>query len=179
MPYTIQKLFAPHIAFCSLAAAGMLLVRPVYAQDKGYRVGENPSVPSAPVRTQPASAHRLARVEYVSGNVTWRANDTAKWGKVSTNHPLTEGAQLWAEEGGRVEVRFDDGSLLRLGGNAVATLQTVYVDAQGEYTRIKMLSGVATLIARDESGVFELDTPRISVKTVGPSRIRIGAGEDA
>ena len=167
------------VALCLLAGAAPLLARPACAQNDGYHVGENrPAPPVSAARPQPAANHRVARVEYVSGNVTWRANDTANWGKAGTNRALNEGSQMWVEDGGRAEVRFDDGSILRLGSNAVVTLQTVLVNPQGEYTQVKMLSGIATLLPRDERSVFEISTPFISVKTVGPSRIRVGVGDD-
>lgn len=160
----------------ALAAAGLCLAHPVLAQDDGYHVGENHSAP--PARSTVSPTHRVARIEYLSGNVTWRPNEGARWTRAETNRGLNESAQLWVEDGGRAEVRFDDGSILRLGSNSVITLQTVFVDAQGEYTQIKMNSGIATLEPREERSVFEVNTPFLAVKTIGPSRIRIGVGDD-
>jgi hypothetical protein len=181
MKHSKHTLGAGRVVLCLLAGAVPLVARPACAQNDGYHVGENrpaPPAPSPSAHQLPSASHRLARVEYVNGNVTWRANDTANWAKAGTNRALNEGSQLWVEDGGRVEVRFDDGSVLRLGSNSVATLQTVFVDPQGEYTQIKMLSGIATLLPREERSVFEVNTPFISVKTVGPSRLRVGVGDD-
>jgi hypothetical protein len=164
------------VLLAGLVAAGFCCARPVMAQDDGYRVGEERR--SAPTRSATRASHRLARIEYVSGKVTWRSDDSAKWGRAETNRALDEGAQLSVEHGGRAEVRFDDGTLLRLGSDSDITLQTVYVDDQGEYTRVRMTSGIATLQARTDRSVFEINTPFLSVKTIGPSRVRIGVGED-
>ncbi len=177
MNHTARTSHVGRIAFCALAVAGMGIARPALAQTDGYHVGEDRPAPPTP-RTPPVAPHRLARIEYTSGNVTWRASSKDKWAKAGVNRSLNEGAEIWAEDGARAEVRFDDGSVLRLGSNGVATLQTVYVDAQGEYTQIKMLSGIATLEPRDSRSIFEIVTPIINVKTAGPSRVRVGVGDD-
>lgn len=177
MNYTVQTSHVGRIALCALAVAGLGIARPALAQSDGYHVDEDRPAPPAP-RTPPVAPHRLARIEYISGNVTWRANSKDKWSKAGVNRALNEGAEIWAEDGARVELRFDDGSPLRLGSNGVVTLQTVYVDAQDEYTQVKMLSGVATLEPCDSRSVFEIVTPLVNVKTTGPSRVRVGVGDD-
>ncbi|MCW3096840.1 MAG: FecR family protein [Chthonomonadaceae bacterium] len=177
MPGLTLSKHTGRIVLAALAVAGLACARPAHAQDDGYHVGENQSAPPASARAV-SPTHRVARIDYLSGNVTYRPNDTAKWVRAETNHPLLEGGQMWIEDGGRAEIRFDDGSILRLGSNSVITLQTVFVDAQGDYTQIKMNSGIATLEPRDERSVFEVNTPFLAVKTIGPSRIRIGVGSD-
>ncbi|MBV9849955.1 MAG: FecR domain-containing protein [Armatimonadetes bacterium] len=117
---------------------------------------------------------RLARFSYVRGNVTWRPSDTAAWSPATVNLPLRQGAQVWVANGGRAEVQFDDGSLLRLGNGAVVTLQTLYSDADGEFTELQMSEGLCTLRLRHAQSIFQVDTPLVSVKSVGPSNVRIG-----
>ena len=172
----LSKYTGPFV-LATLTAASLCAAPAAHAQNDGYHVGEEKSTP-APAAPAVSPTHRVARIDYLSGNVTYRPDDTAKWVRAETNHPLLEGSQLWVEEGGRAEVRFDDGSILRLGTNSVVTLQTVYVDAAGEYTQIKMNSGIATLEPREERSVFEVNTPFLGIKTAGPSRIRIGVGDD-
>ena len=58
--------------------------------------------------------------------------------------------------GGRAEIRFNDGSLLRLGNDAVVTLQTVYGDADGEFTQIKLVSGLISLRPKLERSVYQI-----------------------
>ncbi len=164
-------------ALAALAAAGMCLTRPVRAQDAGYHVGEKQTAPDS-VPSESSRTYRLAKIEYLSGKVTYRPDDAAKWTHAETNYPLGVGSQLWVEEGGRAEVRFDDGSILRVGSNSVITLQTVYMDAEGEYTQITMNHGIATLEPREARSVFEVNTPFLTVKTTGPSRVRIGVSDD-
>ncbi len=172
---TRRTLFAMGV-FVSAMGAGLTLASPGWAQRDTYGVGENRRSRSDAPR--PSRLQRLARIEFVSGKVTWRANVGEKWSRAGVNRSLDAGAQVWVDKGGRAEVRFDDGSLLRLGSEATVTLEAVSIDADSDYTRIKMTNGVATLIAREERSVFAVETPSLSVKTAGPSRLRLGVGDD-
>lgn len=164
-------------ALAVFAAIGLCGARPAAAQEQGYHVGEDQKEPTVAPRAEARSTgtiHRLARIEYLSGSASWRPDSEAKWERAENHHTLAEGDQLKVEEGGRAEIRFDDDSILRVGGNSNITFKTVFLDAQGEYTQITMNSGLATLEAREERSVFEVNTPGVTVKTMGPSRIRIG-----
>jgi len=162
------------LVFATLAAAGMCCVRPALAQGD-YHVGENKvDPPPAAAKPTVSPTHRVARIDYISGKITYRPNESDRWEQIKINDALREGGQLKVDEGARVEISFDDGSILRLGSSSVITLQTVFVDDQGEYTQIKMNSGIAMLEPREERSVFEINTPSLTVKTMGPSRLRIG-----
>lgn len=82
--------------------------------------------------------------------MTWRADDNASWSKATVNLPVRDGTQLWASDGGRAEIRFDDGSLLRLGNDAIVTVQSLYRDDQGAFTQIRMIAGVVMLLPKKE-----------------------------
>lgn len=148
----------------------------------GYRVGEKPrskdqSAPTDLPAAKPVPVNRQARFEYLSGKVTWRADENAIWKKANPNEPLKQNAQVWVTEGGRAELRFEDGSLLRLGNDSIVTLQTLYRDDQGPFTEIKLVSGIAALEVRPEKSVYQVDAPFLTVKTSGPSAVRIGAND--
>jgi hypothetical protein len=117
---------------------------------------------------------RLARVAFVGGSVAWRPAAAIQWADATTNLPLREGAQVWVTDGGRAEIQFDDGSVLRLGNGAVMTLQTLYSDSEGEFTEIKLNAGLATLRLRSAPSVYQLDTPLASIKATGPTEFRLG-----
>jgi len=151
------------------------------AKDQGYKVGENKQanvvddqLPLPQADKAASTGQRFMRFDYVSGNVTWRAAENGAWSKATVNVSLHEGSQIWAADGGRAEIRFNDGSLLRLGNNAVITLQTVFSDAQGEFTQIKMVSGLATMRLRREHSLYQVDAGGVSVKATGPAEVRIG-----
>ncbi len=64
---------------------------------------------------------------------------------------------------------------MRLGGDGLATLQTMYSDSNGEFTEIKMENGLATINIRTRYAEFQVDTPSCSAKAYGPAVIRVGA----
>ena len=116
---------------------------------------------------------RLARFSYVQGQVAWRPGENADWSPAAINLPIRQGAQIWVTAG-RAEVQFDDGSLVRLGPGAVVTLQTLYSDADGEFTELRINQGLASLRLRHARSVFQTDAPNVSVKAAGPAKIRLG-----
>jgi hypothetical protein len=180
---------------CSgILAASLFHASPARAQDSdpGYRIGET-GPPAASVgqnpNGQPATDEkkdlstqgpvRMARFSYVSGNVTWRAGNSGEWTAATTNQPIQQGAQVWINDGGRADIQFDDGSELRLGNAALVTLKLLYSDAQGEFSQITLNDGLATLVARHDVSVYQVDTPLVSVKSKGPSQIRFGVDSGA
>ncbi len=165
-----------------LAGAGVLGSQSAQAQgtdNPGYGVTEEGSSHRAdPVASQKSDGPvRLTRFSYIKGNVTWRADESAEWSSASINLPLRQGAQIWVADGGRAELQFDDGSLVRLGTGAIVTLQTLYSDSDGEFTEIKMTDGLATMHLRHDRGIYQFDTPLASVKASGPATIRVGVGD--
>ncbi len=165
------------------AVACLLVGSPVWAQDSNYKVGENqsapaPTAPPAVTNKQTTDEpQRLARFDYINGDVTWRSDAGSDWSKAVVRLPLRQGAQISVTKGGRAEIRFDDGSLLRLGNGAVATLKTLYNDAQGEFTEIKLTSGLATLRPRAAHSIYQVDTPVVTVTAAGPARVRVGVAD--
>ncbi len=131
------------------------------------------------VATPPAAGPvRLARVSFVEGNVTWRPDDSSAWSPATINMPLQQGSEIWVNGGGRAEVQFDDGSDIRLGNNAVATLQSLYSDTQGEFTELKLNDGTSSLHLKDKYSIYQVDTPFESVKAAGPARLRVDVGSE-
>ena len=166
-------------AIWTLTVLFALLPLAASAQQGGYQIGENGPGTTTDNNAPPDSAAgagpiRLARFSYVQGSVTWRPGDGAAWSPASVNLPIRQGAQVWVTNGGRAEVQFDDGSLLRLGNGAVSTLQTLYSDANGEFTEIQMNEGLSELELRGTESVYQIDTPLVSIKSEGPSKVRIG-----
>ena len=150
-----------------------------------YQIGES-SLPGAASTTGPAQPGddgtgqgpiRLARFSYVQGSITWRPSDGADWSPATVNLPIRQGAQIWVTNGGRAEVQFDDGSLLRLGNGAVATLQTLYSDTNGEFTEIKLNEGISALELRHAHSIYQIDTPLVSINSDGPSKVRVGVDD--
>jgi hypothetical protein len=182
-----------------ILAGYLLYTTPVEAQDADqgsqsgsrYRTGENTPADGqrqgdrrqagdAAAKDKTSSAQkaegpvRMARFSYVSGKVTWRADESMDWSPATVNLPIRQGAQVWVTNGGRADIQFDDGSEMRLGNGALAVLKLLYSDAEGEFTQIDLKEGLATLYARHDTSVYQIETPFVSVKTNGPSQIRFG-----
>lgn len=129
--------------------------------------GESQDAGSGPIR--------LARFSNVDGNVSWRPTADTDWSPASPNIPLREGAQIWASDGGRAEIQFDDGSWLRLGRDAVAVIEKLHSDSNGEFTQIQLSQGTASLALRADHSVYQIDTTFVSVKAPGPAKLRVDA----
>ena len=117
---------------------------------------------------------RMAWFKVITGDVTWRADSGLDWSAASINLPIRQGAQVYVPTGGRAEVQFDDGSEMHLGGGATATFHNLYSDAEGEFTQITLKDGIASFRLKNKLSVYQVDTPLVSVKAVGPARIRVG-----
>lgn len=192
MSATKIKPFSWALLLGSIVAIGMLPAVPGYAQDSddrdsgtSYRTGENTNIAPAPVDAPPAQPTqapdqkaegpvRMARFSYLRGHVTWRPSGDSDWSKADDNLPVREGAEIWVTKGGHAEIQFDDGSVLRLGSNALAVLKVLYSDSQGEFTQITLKDGLATLHSRHSNAVYQVDTPFASVKTTGAAQVRFG-----
>src|ERR1051325_5649865 len=120
---------------------------------------------------------RMARFSVVRGEVSWRPDEQEEWSRAATNLPLRQGSQIWAAEGSRAEIQFDDGSDLRLGSGALVTLRTMYSDADGEFTQITLKDGEAGLRLQHDHSVNQVDTPFASVSARGPARLRLAAAD--
>ncbi len=118
---------------------------------------------------------RLARISFVEGNVSFRPTSQIDWSYAAINQPIRQGAQIWASGGGRAEIQFDDGSVLRLGNGAVVTLQTMSSDSNGEYTDVQVNDGTVTMESRNSASVYQIDGPYASLRTDGQSVVRIDA----
>src|SRR5579871_298772 len=170
------------LAFCLAFGAALLpgiMARAQAGDDPAYVSDSAPLDSAAGADSADNGPVRMARFSYVSGEVTWRGDGMDSWAPGALNMPLRQGAQIGVTGNGHAEIQFDDGSLLRLGGGAVATLQTLYSDSQGEFTEIKLSDGLAALRLRDSHSIYQVDTPVASLKAEGPAKIRVGVGEGA
>ena len=170
----------PIAAAISLGATSLML--PGCAKGPGTEIGSGAVVPSETTLTsgitKAAAAGtsgpvRMARVSYATGKVSWRPDGTTAWSPAVVNLPMRQGAEAWLAPGSRLELQFDDGSTMRLGDGAVATLQTLYSDNQGEFTEVKLNSGTASCHLKDKYSIYQVDMPYDSVKSVGPADVRM------
>jgi hypothetical protein len=101
-------------------------------------------------------------LRFIAGDIQIRPAGTADWTSVSANTPLLEGDQILIPEGGRAELSFRDGTLLRLDQNSALEI----VSLQKDRFQLYLDAGHA-YVNRAGSGKkpFVLETPSVSLST--------------
>lgn len=165
-----------------LTAAGLLASIPMpsiaqQAPPTSYEVTEN-SVGNPEVAKENAGPVRMARFSFVKGTVKMRPTNSVDWSQAYVNQPIRQGVQIYVPNNSRVEIQFDDGSVVRLGGGAFITIQTLYSDQQGEFTEVKLNDGVSNWDLKNKYSVYQIDAACCSVKAAGPAKFRMGARKD-
>jgi hypothetical protein len=122
---------------------------------------------------------RLSRVSLIDGELLIQRGDDEEWTAASVNLPLRPHDRLWATDGARGEVQFDDGVAVQIAENT--SLDLLGLDP--DLTHLQLTLGVASIStpashrrARDES--VELDTPQASLQLAPASNVRIDVAED-
>jgi hypothetical protein len=156
---------------------------------------------AAPAMPQDGDAGRRARVRHLEGGVTLQRADEGVSEEAAPNLPYLSGDRLWTDSGGRVELQFEDGSVVRLdrasklehlGGSANAALRlwagSLFLRTSGDASSfaIETPAGVVETLSR---GVYRVDVEagetRLSVYEgeaaldAGRRRVGVGSGERA
>lgn len=123
-------------------------------------------VPSATRADEPD--FRVARVSYVSGDVSYQRGDADGWNSLRVNTPLVTGDSFYAPEGGRAEVDLGSGTVVRLDGGTQVNL----VNNTSGIAQLGMSSGYLDVRARSFPRGFtlEIDTPSAAVTILEPGR---------
>ncbi|MEW6108149.1 MAG: FecR family protein [Nitrospirota bacterium] len=110
-------------------------------------------------------------ISLVQGDVQIRGGDISEWVPASINTPLLEGDQLWVPEEGKAEIRFKDGTLLRLNKYSLVEMLSAdknslkfhmsggdaYVNFKGDRgSAIQIYTQLMTVRAQDRA-VFRID----------------------
>lgn len=142
-----------------------------------YEVTET-NINSPVINAENVGPVRMARFSLVKGKVNTRPTNKMDWAPAYINQPIRQGEQVYVPANSRVEIQFDDGSVVRLGGGAFITMQTLYSDDQGEFTEVKLNDGLSDWRLKNKNSVYQIDTPCCSVKAAGPAKFRVGARKD-
>ena len=117
---------------------------------------------------------RVARLNYVYGNVSYRPGSVDEWATASANYPLTTGDRLWTEPNASAELRIGSASL-RLAGQA--GLEFLNLDDRS--VQVSLSQGAMNVrVAQLAAGqVFEVDTPNgaVSLQPAGEYRIDVNS----
>ena len=121
-----------------------------------------PSNPGAPANAGNPSGDppaRVARIQYISGEVSLQPGGVNEWVAANLNRPLTTSDRVWADKNSRVELNVGNG-FLRMDSESSLTLTNV-----GDNTiQAELDQGVLELTVRhlDPGEVFEVDTPNLA-----------------
>ena len=116
---------------------------------------------------------QLTRISMIEGNVGYQRVPDEEWAAAGVNMPLEPGDRIYTGRGGRVEIEFEEGSVLRLSENTDIEILTLDED----FVQIRMLLGIASITA--EQGVdFEIGTPAAAFSTEANGIYRFEVAED-
>ncbi len=101
-----------------------------------------------------------ARVQYISGEVSYAQCDQDKWSAASLNQPLKPNTCIWADKNSRAELNFG-GALLRMNSETSVTLTAV----GGTTVQVKVNQGTISMsVPHLRSGqIYEIDTPNATL----------------
>jgi hypothetical protein len=137
----------------------------------------NPNGPSnagAPANDPPS---RVARVQYISGEVSMQPGGVNDWVAASLNSPLTTSDRVWTDKDSRAELNVGSG-FIRLNSESSLTLTNV----SDNTVQMQLDQGTLELTVRhlEPGEIFEIDTPNLAftVMKAGVYRIDVPPNEN-
>ena len=118
---------------------------------------------------------RAARLSYSSGAVSFEPAGTDDWVDAVVNRPMTTGDKLWADQGGRAEVRIDSYAL-RLGTQTGFS----FLNLDDNIVQVRLTEGSLNVKVRrlDDNQTLEIDTPNLAFNVLRPGSYRIDVNEN-
>lgn len=112
---------------------------------------------------------RVARLSYVTGEVSFTPAGSDVWAEAPLNRPLTSGDALWTADRSRAELQLDTAVLQTDERTHLSLLELSDSAAQ-----FRLTDGTLNLWVRrlDENEVFEIDTPNAAISVQEPGLYR-------
>jgi len=134
---------------------------------------------TATARAYDTPPARAARLSYLQGSVTVVRMDNTGSDTAQLNMPLAEGLRVSTGENGQAEIEFEDGSLVRLTPNSSLGLDSMSVDASGNFqTQLALVQGLVYAELRAASKyVYRLSAGGVDVSPVENTVVRIDLDE--
>jgi hypothetical protein len=98
---------------------------------------------------------RLTRISYLDGNVSYQSISDTDWATAGINMPLEPGDRIYTGPGGKMEIEFDDGSVIRLAENTDMEVMALRTDL----IQMRILLGFVYLNSTRGDADFEINTP--------------------
>jgi len=117
---------------------------------------------------------RVARLSYVSGQVSFSPQGTDDWVSAVLNRPITTGDKLWIDQNSRAELHIGS-SVARLGDMTGFS----FLNLDDHTTQIRLTEGTANLhvIRLGENETIEIDTPNLAFSVLRPGHYRVNVNE--
>ncbi len=150
-----------------------------YPQDQGYPQGQaypqgKPDPQIQQDQTDPPG--RVARLQYESGQVSVQPQGTGDWVEGSTNRPLTNGDNVWADKSSRAELNFGVG-VMRIDSETSLTMSNINTDV----VQVSLHQGALSVSVRQLYGgeTYEIDTPNLAFTIRKPGSYRFDVDPNA
>jgi FecR protein len=118
-----------------------------------------PGQDNAPAQQVQDPPGRVARVQYMSGEVSMQPGGVNDWVTASMNRPLTTADRVWTDKSSRAELNVGDG-FIRMNSETSLTLSNV-----GDNTiQLELDQGVLEVTVRhlERGEIYEIDSPNLA-----------------
>jgi hypothetical protein len=118
---------------------------------------------------------RVARLNYMSGEVSFQPGGETDWAWATLNRPMTSGDSLWTGDQARAEMHIGS-TAIRVG----AQTSVSFLNLDDHTVQLQLNSGTINLRVRNLFGdnVFEVDTPNLAFTVLHPGDYRITVDPD-
>lgn len=127
---------------------------------------------SAPAGDPPA---RVARLDYMAGDVTTEPAGATDWSYAQLNRPLTTGDQLWNDSNARSEMHIGS-TAVRMGPQT--SLDVLNLDDSSAQLKVAQGSLSTRVRALPAGSAYEIDTPNLALGLNGPGDYRVDVAPD-
>jgi hypothetical protein len=113
---------------------------------------------------------RVARLNYTSGQVSFRPASLEDWGVATINYPLTTGDHLWTDVDSSAELHVGS-SVMRLASETAFA----FLNLDDYVVQARVAEGTIDVRVREifQGEVYEVDTPNAAISILAPGVYRI------
>jgi hypothetical protein len=118
---------------------------------------------------------RVARLNYLSGPVSFRPGSVEEWTAAMLNHPLTAGDHLWTDTGSQAELHIGSTAIRMNSQTAMSIL-----NLDDRMVQISVTQGTVDVHIRNlaQEDSYEIDTPNVAVSLLRAGDYRVNADSD-
>ncbi len=130
---------------------------------------------AANAQAQDDPPDRAARLNYISGQVSFRPASLDEWGVASLNYPLTAGDHLWTDRNAQAELHIGSAAI-RLAPETAFS----FLNLDDDMVQARVAEGSIDVRVRDVTArdAYEVDTPHAAISLVQPGTYRVDVDPD-